>query len=223
MNRQVVRSNTVSIALLVGAVVIAGLVLHRYLTDPRGDPTDPPRDVVNWQRLSAKGPSDGPRKAPVQIVEFSDFRCPFCADLQPFLEEIRNQYPDEVHFVFRHAPTVEPVEQSIAAAIASECANSQEAFDSYRNALFREQMLVEGRRWVRIARLASVPDVEDFANCVAENRYRSRVEDDRATATEIGVKGTPTIIVNGRVHVGTASMADVRARVDSLVAGTQSR
>src|SRR5690606_14908791 len=83
-------------------------------------------------------PAIGPSSAPVTIVEFSDFQCPFCSRAQPTLLELQKRYPSDVRIVFRHLP-LDFHNQAFDAAVAAEAAHEQGRFDTYHRLLFENQ------------------------------------------------------------------------------------
>jgi protein-disulfide isomerase len=162
----------------------------------------------------------GAADAPVKLVEFSDFQCPFCASLKPALARILEKYPAEVAIVYRHFPLQRIHPHAFEAARASECASAQGRFRQYHDALYARQVAIGVMSWGDFAEAAGVPDLRGFRSCMADTAHAGAVRTDLATATELGLRGTPTIILDGYVLTGPG-LADLERRVDRAVRATR--
>lgn len=165
-----------------------------------------------WRQF-AKGHSLGPANARIVITEFGDFQCPYCRKLALTLDSVRQRNPTDVRVVFRHYPlgTIHPFAKE--AAIAAECAAAQGKFAEYHDVLFNDQLSIGHSSWVDFGRRANLPSLPIFAKCLDGNEARRHVDDDVRAGNELGVAGTPTVLVNGRRIPGTPSPAIL----DSLV------
>jgi len=151
---------------------------------------DPPR-----AQIAAKGPSRGPEDAPVTIVEFSDYECPFCARVEPVIAALLERYPSEVRFVYRHMPlSFHPNAQP--AAEAAICAEEQGRFWEYHALLFEDQKALNAANFRKYAKDLGL-DEEAFDRCLAESAPGERVEADIAEARAAGASGTPAFFING--------------------------
>ncbi|HEX2078375.1 MAG TPA: thioredoxin domain-containing protein [Longimicrobium sp.] len=159
-------------------------------------------EVKNWRELAATGNRMGPADAPVVIVEFSDFECPFCKQAADLLKEVRRTYPGKVAVVYRHFP-LGGHRYADRAALATECAAEQGAFEAYHDALFERPDSIGVTGWDRYAERAAVPDLPRFRECVESGRLFPRVEADLREGRKLGFNGTPMFIVNGRSFVGS--------------------
>jgi protein-disulfide isomerase len=160
---------------------------------------EPPRIPVE-----ASGPSVGPSAAPVTIVEFSDFQCPFCKRAVATVNEIAKRYPDQVRIVFRHFP-LDGHALARPAAEASACADAQGKFWPYHDLLFESSPELGQERLRELAGKSSL-DLAAFDACLADGRLRARVEQDLAAGREAGVSGTPAFFVNGIPLSGARSV-----------------
>jgi len=151
--------------------------------------------------VAALGASLGPDSAPVTIIEFSDFQCPFCARSAPLPRQLVERYPGQVRVVYRHFPIDSIHPRARAAAEASACAHEQGRFWEYHDALFANARALEDADLERYAGGLSL-DLGAFRACVAEGRYREAVERDLADGRSAGVSGTPSFFVNGRLLGG---------------------
>ncbi len=172
----------------------------------------PPRSEV-----AATGPARGPDDAPVTIVAFSDYQCPFCRRAEPTLAAVLARYPESVRLVHRHYPLdrLHPLARSAAEAAA--CAEDQGLFWEYHEALFAEGANLE-TEGLRAIALDLGLDEAEFASCVDERRHQARVEADLAAGKAVGVKGTPAFFVNG-VHLnGARPLEDFVQLIDEELA-----
>jgi len=157
---------------------------------------EPPRLSI----ATANSPSRGPAAAPVEIVEFSDFQCPFCLRAHPTVEEVLNTYGNRVRFVYRNYP-LPGHPNARPAAEAAACADEQGKFWPYHDRLFATQSkLSEADLKQDAAELGM--DASKFNACVDSHKYASKVENDMRAGQEAGVDGTPAFFINGRLISG---------------------
>lgn len=143
----------------------------------------------------ASGPGLGPVDAPLVIVEFSDFQCPFCARAVPILKALHERHPDDLRIVYRHMP-LSFHEHARLAAIGGVCADRQNRFWEYHDALFADQSAIS--RDDLIARASTLGlEPGDFASCLDDPAAAAIVDQDAADAEALGLTGTPTFFVNG--------------------------
>ncbi|HEX6937934.1 MAG TPA: thioredoxin domain-containing protein [Longimicrobiales bacterium] len=207
-----------TVVLAVCALVITGLVVRRELYTPPAR-VAVPRLLDDWSELTARGHWLGPPDARVKIVEFSDFQCPFCAQIQPVLRELREKYSDEVAIVYRHLPLESIHPFAYSAALAAECAAAQARFERFKDALFENQALIGTVPYDSIARLAGVADLARFRDCVESEEFAGNVDADVETARAAGLTGTPSIIIGGYLLPGTPSFAELEAWTQAVLAG----
>jgi protein-disulfide isomerase len=157
-------------------------------------------------------PVDGPADAAITIVEFTDFQCPFCSRAQATLQELRQQLGNEARFVLKHRPL--PFhEKAFGAAIAAECARAQGRFWPFEKILFERQAQLGDERYEPWAREVPGMDVARFKACVAKREPEARIRRDLALGDRVGVDGTPTFFINGRVIVGAQPIGAFRALI----------
>jgi protein-disulfide isomerase len=162
--------------------------------------------------VAATGPAKGPDSAPVTIVEFSDFQCPFCARLIPTLEQVKAKYGDKVRVVFRQFPLAMHA-QAQKAAEASLCANEQGKFWEMHDAMFKnqQQLAVENLK-AKAAELGL--KAETFNSCLDSGKYVQQIQQDMEAGTAAGVNGTPALFVNGRFINGAVPLEQITEVVD---------
>lgn len=204
--------NLVTATLVVCALAITAAVIKREFlsTGEMADPKMASRLVPHAESLAQGAQILGRPDAPVQIVEFSDFQCPFCAQFQRTLNAVRARHPDRLSVVYRHFPLDQIHPYARSAALASECAGEQHAFEAYSDLLFAQQDSIgPSKSWERFAIEAGVPDTDDFNRCMVDKRWAARVAQDIEMGTRLKIEVTPSFIVNGVLIPGTASEADI--------------
>jgi protein-disulfide isomerase len=211
-------SGLLTACLVICAVLITGALVKREFFPARESSLSAVREIEGWQHLARGGHRMGVSHPAVSIVEFSDFQCPFCAEAQQALEEVRLQYPHQVAVVYRHFPLEEIHPHARKAALASECAAAQGRFESFHDALFTHQDSIGQVPWEDFARRADIRSVETFTECLASKHLESLVEQDASAARSLGLMGTPAIIVNGRLLMGAPSAADLELEVRRALA-----
>lgn len=210
-------SNLGTVVVVLGALFVSGAVAHREFFSTPSSPAEEVTWVEDWEALAARGSLLGSHEATVRLVEFSDFQCPFCAEVRLKLEELQQEYAEKVAIVYRHLPLESVHPHALAAALAAECAGAQGRFKAYHDALFERQDSIGVRGWERYAEDANVPDPFAFNRCVAERRFEDRVREDVADARRAGVKGTPTFIVNGRMISGVSATDVLSSWIDAAL------
>lgn len=166
--------------------------------------------------VSADGhPSVGSANAPVTIVEFSDFQCPYCRLSVRMIKEILAKYPDKVKVVYRDYPGPNhPHAQQ--AAEAAQCAGDQGKFWDYHDSLFDHQTPGTGWNFTELAKEIGL-NLDTFAVCLNTGRYREEVAKDLQDGFKLGLTGTPTFFINGRPVIGAKPIAELEAVIDGLL------
>lgn len=164
---------------------------------------------------SKNNPQLGPDNAPITIVEFSDFQCPYCQKSVAVLKELRRQYGDKIRMVYRDYPGPNhPFAQG--AAEAAHCAGEQGKFWEYHDALFADQSSSTGWDFAAVAQEVKL-EPAPFSECLTTGRYRESIKRDQQEGVALGIASTPTFFINGRPLVGARSMADFTALIDPLL------
>lgn len=205
-------SEAVTGLLVICALVVSAAVARReFFPSPAvaAQPDTEPRPVENRAEIAAAGQRMGPVGAPVQIVEFSDFQCPFCATFSATLRTLRAKYPDRVAVLYRHAPLDAIHPHARRAALASECAAEQGRFEPYHDRLFAQQDSIGVKPWARFAAEAGVPDTAAFSRCVRDERLMPNVARDADLAKKTGINVTPSIVIDGTLIPGALSEAEL--------------
>jgi protein-disulfide isomerase len=168
--------------------------------------------------VSTEGdPSIGPAEAPVTIVEFSDYQCPFCQSwYQQTFSLLQTNYPDQIRFVYRDLPLpMHP--EAVPAAEAAHCAGDQNAYWKFHDALFSGQYTLGRAAYEQYAADLGL-DTAAFTTCLDDHRYQDEVNTDAADAARLGLSGTPSFVINGRILVGALPYGDFKAIIDEELA-----
>jgi protein-disulfide isomerase len=137
----------------------------------------------------------GNPKAPVMIVEFSDYQCPYCHSAEPTVKEVLAKYGDKVSLSYRDFPLASIHSQAQIAAVASRCALEQGKFWEYHDQLFSSTKL-EKDDLIEYARNLKLDD-KQFGSCLTSDRYSADIEKDVQEGMKAGVSGTPGFFING--------------------------
>lgn len=169
---------------------------------------------AQFRVLASSSHSRGDPSAPVTIVEFGDYDCSFCASEQPVLEKILADYQGRVRLVFLVYPLGHP--HSVLFAEAARCAGEQGGFWKLHDYIFSHYGQLEDSRLGLYAASLGL-DGEALTSCVASGRYRKSIESDHALARGLGVTGTPTFFVNGKVLDGIQDYAQFASVIDDAL------
>lgn len=153
----------------------------------------------------------GPKDAPVTVVEYGDFECPYCGRAEPAVRELLADFGD-VRYVWRHLPLSDVHPNAQRAAEAVEAAADQGAFWEMHDALLDHQDDLRPRDLFAYAEQLGL-DVERFRDDLQRQRWASRIEEDVDSADMSGVTGTPTFFINGRKHDGAYDIGALSAAV----------
>jgi protein-disulfide isomerase/Skp family chaperone for outer membrane proteins len=154
---------------------------------------EPDRAKVETQGHPARGPA----AAPVTIVEFSDFECPYCGGLYPTLKRVEASYKDKIRIVYRQFPLNNLHPHAQKAAEASLCANEQNQFWQLHDAMFTDQKNLTIDDLKAKASKLSLNNAT-FATCLDSGKYANAIRDSIDEGSKLGVDGTPAMFINGR-------------------------
>jgi len=154
-------------------------------------------DISFAQDIDTAGsPFIGKEGAPISLVVFSDFQCPFCSKVQPLLDEILKKNPDKLKIVFKHLP-LQMHKQAKPAALASIAAHEQGKFWQMHDALFAVSKQLTKENIEKAAKDIGL-DMEKFQKDLASPSVQAKLKKDMVDAGKAGVGGTPTLFINGR-------------------------
>ena len=167
--------------------------------------------------IQDEDPTLGPSEAPVTIIEFSDFECPFCQSFVPAVKQALATYKDQVRLVYKDFPLEQIHTQAKPAAIAAQCVADlagDKAFFEFHDGLFERQSELGPKLFTELAKNIDGLEQAEFQQCVDQERTRNEVEDDYQAGLKAGVKGTPATYVNGRAVEG-ADPDSLTAAIDA--------
>ncbi len=151
----------------------------------------PPRVQVAYDPKRLRGNP----KAPVMIVEFSDYQCPYCHQAEPTVKTLLAKYGDKVSFSYRDFPLASIHQNAMIAAEASRCAEEQGKFWEYHDQLFTASSL-EKNSLIEYARNLKLDD-KQFESCLTTEKYKADIDKDELEGRNAGVNGTPGFFING--------------------------
>ncbi len=150
-------------------------------------------------------PEIGPGNAPVTIVEFTDFECPYCRSEEPTLRRLRDKYAGTVRFIHMDFP-LSKHPYAMVAALAARCADEQGQFWPYHDALLASQQPLSVADLKDLAERLGLSS-ESFDSCLDGRKYESIVRADKAEGERYGVRGTPSFLINNHLIDGALSFS----------------
>lgn len=174
--------------------------LQVLLDEPRMEVATPVRSAL----------SKGPQNAKILILEFSDFQCPFCREVQTNLKAVVEKYASEVRLEFKNFPLdIHPM--ASLAARSAYCAGKQESFWPFHDALFETHELTTSS--IQEVAVKLKLNRKDFEICVVSPEAQQAIAADVKEAQRLGVVGTPTFIINGRLFQGALTIKDLEIAI----------
>lgn len=158
----------------------------------------------------------GNLKASVQIVEYGDFQCPYCAAAVPILARVMKNYSDSVCLVFRHSPMKDMHPESEKAAVASEAASLQGKFWEMHRELFINQDNLTNENILEIVKDLKL-DLNQFQNDIKREDLLQKVKEDFTTGIRSGVNGTPTLFINGIRFEGLPTYEALQSFIEEML------
>lgn len=163
-------------------------------------------------------PIRGPANAPITIVEFSDFQCPYCARVQPELVKIRDTYKDKVKIVYKDFPlSIHSHAQKAAEAARCVLAQDKGKYWDYHDMLFAKNSALELTNLKQYAADLQI-DTAKFNECLDSGAYAEAVNQDMADGVKVGVSGTPAFLINGRFLSGAQPFSAFQEVIDEELA-----
>lgn len=194
-----------NLAILVGELKKTAPAVHMAL--------DPPRYEV---AIATHDPVRGPDSAPVTIIEFSEYQCPFCGRVTPTLKQLQEKYGDKIRIVFKDFPLPNHL-QAPKAAEAAHCAGDQGKYWELHDRLFANQQQIQVADLKKHAAAVGL-DQAKFDQCLDTGTYTKIVQEDVDLGSQMGVQSTPTLYVNGRVVTGAQPINVFEAIIDEELA-----
>ncbi len=169
---------------------------NQFTFDPSKSASDNKLTVDPNTVIRAYSPAVGAATAPVTIIEFIDFQCPFCQASWPIFEKAKERFGPAIRVVFKHIPVTQIHDQALTAHLASACADEQGKFWQYEKEVFTTKKLDADslKSYADTLQL----DTTAFDKCLQTKKYLKNIETDIRDAADLGVRGTPTYFVNGQ-------------------------
>jgi protein-disulfide isomerase len=169
----------------------------------------PPKVEVTFDRTSLRGDP----KAPVTIVEFADYQCPYCKQTETALNALLKKYPGQVNLAFRDFPLASIHPYAEKASEAARCAGGQGKFWEFHDALFANQAKLDEPGLNAIAQTLAL-DEKSFQSCLASGEYKTQVSRDQEDGRKAGISSTPGFFVNGVFLIGAQPEAAFQKLID---------
>jgi len=157
----------------------------------------------------------GNLEASITIAEFSDFECPYCASFHQTMNQVINDYPEDIKWVYKHFPLAFH-EHAQPTAEASECAAEQGKFWEFTDQIFENQSRLGQNLYTEIAQDLEL-NLDQFQECVSSRKYKDKVESDSQEGISAGVKGTPGSFINGVPLGGAVPYSQLKGAIDDLL------
>ena len=160
----------------------------------------------------------GPADAPITIVEFSDYQCPFCRRWHDEVYgELLAAYPGKIRLVYRHFPLSSIHPNATSAAEAAMCAGEQDAYWPFHEKLFSSEAL-GNNTYLQYAQDLGL-NMSSFESCLSDRKYQQAVDEDLNFAVDLGIRSTPTFFVNGLAIVGAQPLDVFQQIIDKELNG----
>lgn len=185
-----------TVVLVLAAVAIAAANVYDVFFRPGPVPVvTEPTYIDGWEALLDDAIIVGDPSADVVIVEFADLTCPYCRQFHEAFQTLPARFDDRIALAFIHLPLGRP--NSTEAAVAAECAAQQGVFYEFIDVVFQGQDSIGATGWTAFAGQAGLDDVPSFDQCRSENETFPRIQRGLELSRELGLTGTPSVIING--------------------------
>ena len=197
---------------------VAGILLGYVIWGGKAPVVEEQPQFVRYDVPSEGFYSIGPDDAPITIVEFSDYQCPFCKRWHDEVyQDLLNEYPGQIKLVYRHLPLTSLHPEAFPAAEAAMCAGEQNEYWPFHEKLFSSDALGSSI-YIQYAQDLGL-DMASFETCVTERKYQEAVQSDLDFAVGMGVRSTPTFFINGLALVGAQPLDVFKNVIDQELAG----
>jgi len=179
-----------------------------------------PPPIYRAEVSTNDAPSKGAGNAPVKIVKFEDFECPFCKTVQPTLADLLKKYDGKVRLVHKDLPLEAIHPQATLAAEAARCAADQGKFWQYHDTLYAKAPKL-GPADLKVYAKEIGLDTASFDQCLESGKHKNAVQKDLAEGAKLGLTGTPSFFINGREISGAQPLEAFAAIIEEELARTQ--
>ncbi len=197
------------------------------LPKPKAAPKTPPKSPATQPKPSlgepvelpiANAPFRGPKKASVTIVEFSDFQCPWCQRTQPFLESILDAYPKDVKLVFKQFPLAKHKRAKLAAEAALAAADRGKFWEMHDKLFANQRSITQDKIlvWSKEVGMGHFSR-KKFKKAITNHKFAEQVKQDQQDGQKAGVRGTPTLFLNGRLYQGPRTLSAIKPLIEKAI------
>lgn len=205
------------ITIAIAVIGVLGVFIALVVSEPKELSKDEINAVLNREDSYSEGSND----APVTMVIFEDFQCPACYQFKPVVDQLQEEYVNDLKFVFKHLPLVTIHANAQKTSEAAEAAGAQGKFFEMYDVLYDKQIEWEDLdsnalvdKLVEYAQLAGVEDLEKFRNELEEGKYTSKVVRDVDDAQSLGINSTPTVFINGE-KISSISYEFIKNKIEA--------
>lgn len=193
-----------------------GIGIPTPIAAPPAAAPSPAPAVVTFTDLDGK-PSKGPKNAPITLVVFSDFHCPFCSRVNPTLDQLMKTYGEKIRMVWRDYPL--PMHQGANRTHeAAQCAHEQGKFWEYHDKLFVDTSAPhDDASLIKYAEAVGVKDKKQFEQCLTSGKYKDYIQKEIEKGSQSGVQGTPSVFVNGQIVAGAYPVDYFTGIIDGIL------
>jgi protein-disulfide isomerase len=183
---------------------------------PSGQPAQPQAQAASVRPIQEGEPLRGNPEASIDIIEYSDFECPFCLRHVDTMNQIVTEYGDQVRLAYRHFPLLSIHSEAQKAAEASECAEEQGKFWEMHDKIFEAAAVktMSVTTWKQYADDMGL-DTGQFNECLDSGKYAQTVTDELAEGQAAGVQGTPATFINGQMISGAVPFEQIKRVIDA--------
>jgi protein-disulfide isomerase len=183
-------------------------------TDPLITPTPNFNTQLAAPLINRDDPSIGPENAVITIIEFSDFECQFCHNQEKIFQNILNEYPEKIKFIWKDYPDYDEKSISFQAAVAARCADEQGKFWEYHDWLYKDQPVLEDQSFVALAKKLEL-NQSNFEKCLASQNTTDLILNNIYEANALDIRGIPFIFVNQTEVMGEISFQELKQLIDN--------
>jgi len=225
-NTNIKNSPMVFIGIIIAGLIIGGAIIYKdkNISGPqRASLTEAGTSDENGASFRNKVLAAGDKgehvkgnpEAPVTIIEFSDFECPYCARFNQTMNQVMINYPNEVKWVYRHFPLGSHLDAQPAAE-AAECASEQGKFWEFHDGLYENQSELGNNLYQKLAKKLGL-DTELFQKCLTARKYKDRVDADQQVGVSLDIQGTPGNFINGEPIGGALPYDQIKIIIDLIL------
>ncbi len=176
--------------------------------------TDP--EQLSEPTVTIADPSLGPDTAKITLVNFGDYQCPACADLETSLVALREEYGDDLRIIWKDMPNTALHSEALTAAVAAQCADDQDKFWEYHEQLMLNQANLSSELYTTLAADLGLKD-RAFSRCLEDQATLPLVQRGFEEGLALGITATPTIFVNNERYTGSMTTSDLRRLIDKTL------